>query len=275
MENNKLRKLQLVEFEMLKDFKKVCDLQSLSYFICSGTLLGAVRHHGSIPWDDDIDVTMPYNDYLKFLQIAQSELGERYFVQNSTTEDNFHFSFTKIRLNNTTFMDSYHKKWDIHHGIWIDIFPLIECDESQLKFKKILLKVCAVCQMENLIESHQEEFDRTLGKRNLFLLNIFYKIPLSIRKKIKKKLLHIICSSSGRSNYSILWSGLTAIYPKDIFNDPIELEYESEMFKAPKNFDLYLTIEYGDYMTIPPENERPVHCDIIDFDNNYSKYMEL
>ncbi len=121
-----LRELQLCELQILKDVKRVCDNHRIKYYLSSGTLLGAVRHQGFIPWDDDIDIMMPYDDYRRFLKVAQGELGEQYFVQNSETDDSYAFAYTHIRKNNTAVL----RDWDLmnfsHHGVWIDVFPLVK-----------------------------------------------------------------------------------------------------------------------------------------------------
>ena len=98
METTELRRLQLLELELLKRVKQICDKYRLIYYLDSGTLLGAARHKGFIPWDDDIDITMPFKDYKAFLRIAQKELGNRFFVQNYQTEGGFNRGFTKIRI---------------------------------------------------------------------------------------------------------------------------------------------------------------------------------
>ena len=84
--NSTLHKLQSTELTILKEFKRICEKYGFRYFLCAGTLLGAVRHQGFIPWDDDVDVSMPYDDYIRFLEIGQKELGSKYFLQTSETE---------------------------------------------------------------------------------------------------------------------------------------------------------------------------------------------
>lgn len=133
--------LQKVEFDILVEFDRICRKFNLKYFLFSGTLLGAVRHGGFIPWDDDIDVAMPINDYYKFVKICKTELGEDYFLQTYNT-DYVNFWYAKIRKNNTTMLESGFENVNMHHGVWIDIFPYfcIEKDDSIInqKLNKVL-----------------------------------------------------------------------------------------------------------------------------------------
>ena len=140
-----LRRIQLLELDLLKKVKKICEKYGLVYYLVSGTLLGAVRHKGFIPWDDDIDIAMPYNDYCIFLTLAQKELGDKYFVQNFNTEDGFNRGFTKIRINNTTYVSTENIDSTIHQGIWIDIFPLIFIgSKAEYKIDSLLIKISNV-----------------------------------------------------------------------------------------------------------------------------------
>lgn len=111
-----LRDLQLCEFGILKDIKRVCEENHITYYLSSGTLLGAVRHKGFIPWDDDIDIEMPYPDYLRFVAVAQEALGPGYFLQNRDTDPAFCGLFSKVRKNNTTMLSKYEIGIAGHHG---------------------------------------------------------------------------------------------------------------------------------------------------------------
>ena len=270
-----LSEIKKAEFQILCTFKKICEENNLRYFLCGGTLLGAIRHKGFIPWDDDIDVTMPYDDYLRFLSIAPGLLGAEYFVQNCETEPNFPSPFTKIRLNQSTFLDSSFAKWHINHGIWIDIFPLILLTDRKYKYANKILKVCKILQMEDLINSNESFFLETYGKKKIRLLKIFYfLVPSNIRQNIHKRVLKYICSSDRGEYYSELIGSSMYKWPKEIFQLTDKVEFEGEEFLAPKGYDKYLQIHYGNYMELPPEEKRVgVHADIIDMKNSYETIL--
>lgn len=132
--------------EMLKEYIRICDKYRLLYFMAGGSALGAVRHGGFIPWDDDIDVVMPRSDYMKFLNIAQDELKEPYFLQNYRTEPDFRLDYSKIRNTNTTFIETTAQRLHINHGVYLDIFPIdgypVKTNEvNRLEFKKRVYKL--------------------------------------------------------------------------------------------------------------------------------------
>ena len=184
-DNEQLRQLQLAEHKMLCDFANICDRHGLTYFLDFGTLLGAVRHHGFIPWDDDVDVTMPIADYKKFLKIAQQELGDEYFLQTSDTDRDFHYSFAKIRKNGTTLFRKQFSKWKVHQGIWLDVFPLVNVNPGiDFKIKKNTVipskihiqKICCLCSASFFF------FSSSAFNRSIFLFSsclIWYLVFLS------------------------------------------------------------------------------------------------
>lgn len=136
-----LEQLKSIELEMLKAFIKACDMLNVKYFLLGGTLLGAVRHKGFIPWDDDIDVGMLREDYEIFIAKGASYLPDNLFIQNVYSDENYTMCFSKIRNNNTTFIESTVSHLKMNHGVFIDIFPLdYYPDEAkkqrELDFKK-------------------------------------------------------------------------------------------------------------------------------------------
>ena len=126
-------RIKEIEIEIFKSFISVCEHLNLTYYVLDGTLLGAVRHKGFIPWDDDIDVGMPREDYEVFLREGQALLPEEYFIQTFDSDPEYLANYAKIRNNNTTFVETSVRHRKINHGVFIDVFPLDYCPEETKK----------------------------------------------------------------------------------------------------------------------------------------------
>ena len=132
-----LKKLHEVEVEILDEVVRICDKYNLDYYLVGGTLIGAIRHKGFIPWDDDLDISMPRADYEKFLEVAPLELDEKYYLENRKYNEKFHLPFTKIKKNNTEFRETFTSSLDNHKGIFVDIFPLDNVKKPYSKLTRI------------------------------------------------------------------------------------------------------------------------------------------
>lgn len=276
-----LRDLQLAEKQILMDVVDVCDRNNIMYYLSSGTLLGAVRHQGFIPWDDDIDIEIPIDDYYRFLEIAQKELGDEYFVQTSMTDPNYHFAYTRIRKNNTTFLNPYDLTYKVHHGIWLDVFPLVAVNPGlPLQIERKIISLSNFVQIGEKINTHKPEFQRMLGPVGMAVMNVFSKLPMKTRQKIHNLILKPIYNANPDkcTHRANIWGNITTYFPKEVYEgEPQELCFEGTMFKVPHDYKRYLEIKYGDYMKLPPEDQRTGHGVniIIDLDNSYEKYMKL
>lgn len=134
-----VREIQLFKLGILEDIAAICDKHNIKYILHYGTLLGAIRHNGFIPWDEDIDIAMPWNDYKQFAEVLTKEYSDKYFAQNNWTEPKFPLLWTQIRVNGTTCMPAAYCDHDIHWGMCIDVFAAID-EEPQLKMKKRTIK---------------------------------------------------------------------------------------------------------------------------------------
>ncbi len=262
-----LRELQLCELDALKDVKKVCEKHGIRYYLSSGTLLGAVRHQGFIPWDDDIDIEMPYADYLRFLEIAPKELGDRYTLQNSDTDPFFHFAYSRIRKNNTTMMREWERSIPSHHGVWLDVFPIANVGgKLDYRVKRLMLKACTFLRMHDYVfELNRKWLAEQSSHLQIGLVKAARKLPMPVRESLRRAMLRRVFSQKEKPFLSNVWTSITRRIPKEAFDEPAAvLRFEDDEFTAPKDYDCYLRTAYGDYMTPPPEDQRSGgHGDLI------------
>lgn len=272
-----LATIQKNELIILKEIKRICDKHKIIYYLSSGTLLGAIRHGGFIPWDDDIDIEMPLPDYKRFLKVCETELDKRFFLQNYKTDPNDHQAFTKIRMNHTTFMPSHHTKHHIHHGFWVDVFPVVKLPKSRViqSINKKLIQISNYVQMGDFIKANYDEFYGKLGKVGIKLVLAFNKLPMSFRKKLHSLMLAPVMRNPRHDKLlSYVWTTYDYL-PTNIYEELIEWKFENEYFMIPKRYDEYLTKMFGDYMTPPPESERVGHGTIIvDENHDYTYYLD-
>lgn len=270
MEKTVLRKLQLAELEMLKDVAKFCDENNIEYFLAEGTLLGALRHSGFIPWDDDIDIGMDYRNFKKFLRLSKKGLPEKYFVQHFSTDPKVAFPWIKVRINGTTSMEPYLRGYDIHYGICMDIFLFNGI--SKKKFRKALQQKLSLKQRNLLMKYYYIEGDvPNLNGRRVRML------PEFLRRLLIRIYDRIINLDSSKTEYCYdtyyVEGEKSYTYKTAWFNTKDTVSFEKCMFFSPGEAEAYLTTRYGDWETPPPENEREAHGDIIvDFENDYTVY---
>ena len=125
-----LKRIQEVELEILKDFMDICDRHGLDYFGIAGTGIGALRHHGFIPWDDDIDVAMPRDDFEKLLPLVEKEMGDKYLIMNAERYPNYPLMTTRMTMRGTKFKEEALKNIDAPLGIFLDLYPLDKVSDN-------------------------------------------------------------------------------------------------------------------------------------------------
>lgn len=260
MDQNTLRALQLCELGILKEVKRVCEKHEITYYLSSGTLLGAVRHKGFIPWDDDIDIEMPYEDYQRFLSVAQLELGDQYFVQNCDTDSGFYFAYTKIRKNGTLMMSPWEQEDVGNHGVWIDVFPLTTVSSKRDgKIKRTFVTLSNYLLMPEKSFKHSESWIRSQSSSTKFVaVKMIRKLPLCIRRAIRKRMMKFVFRTHGKNGHTeMVWGNVTNRCMPDVYaGEKTQLLFEDDYFDVPPKYHEYLSYVYGDYMTPPPENQR-------------------
>ena len=267
---DQLKKLQI---EILKEFLSVCEKLNLRYYLLGGTLLGAVRHKGFIPWDDDIDVGMPRADYDVFMQKAQALLPKKMFVQSVDSEPEYLMCFGKIRNSETTFIESSISCRKINHGVYIDIFPLDYFPDDPKEQKRINTK-------KRLYDRRLLSEFLPLRKQPFFgvvkSLALFVRFP-SAKKVIRQReqCYKSVGESDMIANYGGAW-GQKEIVPKEWYAEGAELTFEGIPVRGPKEYDKWLTQVYGNYMELPPVEKRVGHhyTDVIDLEQPYTVYCK-
>lgn len=271
--------LKKLELEIAKEIKKVCDENDIDYFIIGGTLLGAVRHKGFIPWDDDMDIGMTLDNYQKFLAVAPSKMDERFFVQTNQTDPYYCNVFAKVRLRNTHMVEKVTENTGIQDGIFVDVFPYDKINEQKLKSKSYMLRLRMLGKMSMLKHNYNIN-GITENNAVRFFNNILKFIPISV-DEIDRKLDSIFRESSyeNDADYYIERDGMfrgNFVFPRYYFDNLIELPFEDTTFKAPKEFDKYLSKAYGNYMEYPPEKEREKGHSVsnVILDNDFLLYFK-
>lgn len=264
-----MKEVQKHQLDMLIELDRICKKYNIKYFISSGTLLGAVRHKGFIPWDDDADVDMLRSDYNKFLKVAQKELGDKYFLQTIETDENYGYMFAKIRENNTVFLEKLTKDIDINNGIFIDVFPI---DNYKKSFSAALLMNHTIFLRLILLEKKKyylrdKSLIRNLGVDILKIIALFFSKE-KVFEKIKK---NQIKYNNIKTEYVADWNCMNIfkrVLKKDIYKKRKLYDFENIKLYGHKDYDTYLKYYYNDYMTpTPPKGDENGH-DIIAIEIN-------
>ena len=256
------------ELELMKEFHRICEETNLKYVLAFGSMIGCIRHNGFIPWDDDIDVTMPYNDYVKFVNIADGYLKQDYFLQTPDTDPGYLYPFIKIRLKNSCVLSSYPPSGKFkEQGIYIDIFPALNVPKSKALQRKIKISNLIWSQISrmdswNIIKASKRSI---IGKAIMCLLFLINRIlPKGYpNKKLFKKALSVKDEDSDELYIGDFYSEFNSIndyrLPKDVFENRFLHKFEDSEFYMPSEYDSIMRKMYGDYMKLPPVDERKTH----------------
>lgn len=261
--NSILRKLQLEELSILTELDRVCRKYGLRYYVVGGTLIGSVRHKGFIPWDDDIDVSMPRKDFKKLSEIAKTEFSENYFFQTHKTERKCSFHYAKLRKNGTYFGEEKFEHQAFHKGLFIDIFPLDYIPENKI-LQKLLFKGFGL--FSGLISSKNKSDEYLFKERSgisLVILKILRFITPEFLLQAYRNLLVFISNLLSNKKLLASFSGFHG-YPKEIspeswWAEGTDLSFEGKTVRAPKEYETLLTHMFGDFMVLPPKEERINH----------------
>jgi lipopolysaccharide cholinephosphotransferase len=252
-----LTEIKEVELNILKNVATICDENNIRYYLAGGTLLGAVRHKGFIPWDDDIDITMPRKDYNKFLAIAEKMLDSRFQILSRHNTSNYIYPFAKIVDRQTILIEDDDFTNEI--GVYIDVFP-IDGLPADLKKSNMHFKLLKILKRVRSLVIHKLKKER----RN----KLTYLISVVLSRIISPSLILKIIEKVA-TKYSFEESEYVAVtvagydekerMRKEGFQSFFEVQFEDSYFKAPVGYKEYLTNLYGDYMKLPPQEKRTSH----------------
>lgn len=172
-----LREIQLYKLGVTEDIASICDQHGIKYVLHYGTLLGAIRHDGFIPWDDDVDIAVPWDDYIRLMDVLKKEYSEKYYVQNIWTDRRFPLLWTQIRVNGTTSMPIEYSSYDIHWGMCIDVFALVSAEEDEKKRANRIKKIALVKEL--MAKEFLELTNQRTRSRRQRLINM---IPNRLRR---------------------------------------------------------------------------------------------
>lgn len=257
--------------ETFKAFDKFCDDNNIKYFACGGTAIGAVRHKGIIPWDDDIDVCMLRDDYNRFVELKEKCIGTRYTIVDYN-DQGYYLPFAKFMDNNTTIWEVEENSFIL--GVFIDVFPLNYTDDSNKENKKFQHKYIKAFT-DYVTAQKKYSFARLIKKQGvtglkLYVKHLIYRSIQSLLFQRFKNLDEFIKNNKEGNfllNYFTPYKVEKETFPKEWFQTQIEVPFEDTSIKLPNGYEMYLTQLFGDYM-VPPPIEKQIN-------HHYLYFMDL
>lgn len=266
-----LRKLQRIQLLILLEVKRICDKHGIHYFLIEGSLLGAVRHHGFIPWDDDIDVGMMREEYIKFINVCESELSSEFFLQTKETDEHCSLPWAKLQLNGTKRVDKSVAWTQTHVGIDIDIFPYDNIPSSSF-FQCIHSNICWMLRgiygikCGYVVLNREKSLKKRLGSMVCRIVAVFFSKPWVSEMMDRHFQKYNAAPKEFVMNLSSSYSYKRERVNREAVSHQTQLSFEGYLLPCPMEYEKILANVYGDdYMILPPEEKRVQHA-IINLD---------
>lgn len=266
-----LKALHAVQLDMLLEFGRVCRSLGLRYQLAAGTLLGAVRHGGFIPWDDDVDVAMPRVDYERLLKEAPAILGGDYFLQHRRSDLSFTANFAKLRRNHSEFREVSRANAMSHHGIYMDIFPF-DAVSPNTRCGRLHLQAIRWMSLIAGIINHPRA--GRLSPKRPFVQRVIGRVAYELGRLVPKTACYLlqdwlcVCFNRGNQIYVTCLASMPfddtkakqRIRPAEEFFELTELLFEGHWLPVPAAYDTTLARLYGNYRELPPPDKQvPTH----------------
>lgn len=253
-----LRKIQLVQLELLQEVDRICKKCDIHYNIIAGTLLGAIRHDGYIPWDDDADVALLRDEYEKFRVACETELDTtRFYFQDHRNTPGYRWGYGKLRKKDTLFLREHQEHMPYEQGIFIDVFPLDAVPQNYIH--RSIKNFECFCIRKILWSEVGKFADKSAVKRAWF--GLLSKIPdkrvfgyyhgiIKHAHKLDSKWVRILMFPTPNREWG---------YLRKWYEESTDIVFEGVTFQGIKDYDEYLSFKFGNYMELPPEEKRKVH----------------
>lgn len=258
LDQETLRKLQLTELELLKEADRICKKCNIHYNIIAGTLLGAVRHGGFIPWDDDADIALLRPEYEKFRKACETELDtSRFYFQDHRNTPGYRWGYGKLRMKDTLFLREHQEHMPYEQGVFIDVFPLDSVPNNY--FLRSIKNFECFCVRKLLWSKVGKVADKKWYMRKWYSLldkipekTIFHHYHKMIKKAYhqKTRMVRILMFPTPNEEYG---------YYRNWYETSQDTVFEGVTFQGIKDYDSYLSFKFGDYMELPPADKRKVH----------------
>lgn len=248
-----LQNIQKTEYAILKELDKICRANRIPYYLGQGTLLGAAKYQGFIPWDDDIDVLIPCDALDKLMGLFRREASRRYLITNHTVEKHFPLSWTKIRDVNTLSRPKRYRDIPINWGICIDLFPIYPVSNIKglRKLETFNVKIANKLMMAEFTKYEEN---------HSCLARILERIPLYVRHLYLNFAVKLLKLHKNTSKYVLVpCRGVKVFRRSLIFGKEVTLPFEDGVYPVPADYHTYLTLNYGDYMAPLPKEEQRGH----------------
>lgn len=254
----KLDELKSIQIDILDVVHQFCQENGITYFLSSGSLIGAVRHKGYIPWDDDIDLYMPRKDYDRFLSVFNKD-NSRYKVVSLQTDDSCTFAFAKVERTDTRIIEYVDNPMAL--GINIDVFPVDGVPDDLEERAKYFAKIQRF-RNELVLKDVSLDFKRRGLIKNIILLLgklfLFHKSMRHLAEQLDMSIDKVNSDSQYVCNL-VMGNGINSVFTRAAINDSTDVEFEGKFYKTMRGYEEYLTKTYGNYMLLPPIEKRVSH----------------
>ena len=273
MSKQAVREVQNKILETMKYIDQLCRKHGIVYYIMGGTALGAVRHGGFIPWDDDLDIFMTPDQYERFNLVFEKENSQQFVLQEWRTDTKY-LEYAKVRMNGTTFIEEHFKDWkEMHHGIYVDIMILHKVPENKLIQRLVYLE----SKFVTLYGLSQRNW-KPKTKGQAVVLKSLKIMPCRLMARIAYS--HIYRYDARKTNFKYCYwitpaKFRSGLFDASFFETPVDVPFEDTVLLGSERIKDYLAYRYGDYMKLPSEEQQraAVHAMIFDTEKDYSEYL--